>query len=106
MKRIALAAALAIGAPAFAQAAPQSTTTTTTTTVTTAAEPAPDGAAPLGGYAPPSPYPDGTPSPGATVIFVPSSQTPSQAFPPPAPLDHYPVCKRGQTDKCVQRGGR
>jgi hypothetical protein len=32
--------------------------------------------------------------------------TPTQAFPPPAPLANYPICKKGQYDQCRQRGGR
>jgi len=40
--------------------------------------------------------------PGATVVFK-EAPPPDVAFPPPAPLAKYPVCKRGQFDKCVQR---
>ena len=43
--------------------------------------------------------------PGSTVQFVPA-QTPDQAYPAPAPLAKYPVCKKGQYDKCIQRGRR
>jgi hypothetical protein len=92
---IALTAAFALGGTAIAQ--DQQTTTTTTTTTADA---------PLGGYAPASPFGNGTaPPPGAQIMFVPNPQTATEAFPPPAPLDHYPLCKRGQTDQCRQRGG-
>ena len=92
---IALTAAFAFGGPAIAQDQ-QSTTTTTTTTN-----------APMGGYAPAAPlFSTGTtPPPGTQVVFVPSTQTPTEAFPPPAPKAAYPVCKRGQFDGCRQRGG-
>lgn len=59
---------------------------------------------PKGGYQPTTPLFSGTPQPGQTVIFVPNSQTPTQAYPPPAPLASYPICKRGQYDNCRQRG--
>ncbi|MES2988759.1 MAG: hypothetical protein V4808_12705 [Pseudomonadota bacterium] len=49
--------------------------------------------------------PTGTPTPGATVVFVPNPQTATQAFPPPPPRESYPICKRGQFDGCTQRGG-
>jgi hypothetical protein len=39
------------------------------------------------------------------VVFQPSA-SPAQAFPAPAPLESYPVCKKGQYDKCRQRGGK
>lgn len=99
MKLIALAAALALGGTAIAQ----ETTTTTTTTGAPAAGAAE--ATPQGGYQPSTPlFAGGTPPAGAQVQFVPNPQTPSQAYPAPAPLDHYPICKRGQTDQCMQRG--
>ncbi|RYE03032.1 MAG: hypothetical protein EOP61_06285 [Sphingomonadales bacterium] len=87
MKLFALAAALALAGPAIAQDAPQS---------------ADD---PKGGYAPSAPLFSTTPPPGATVVFVPNTLTPTQAFPPPAPLASYPLCKKGQYDNCRQRGG-
>ncbi|RYD89919.1 MAG: hypothetical protein EOP61_30650 [Sphingomonadales bacterium] len=93
MKYIALAAALALGGPAIAQDVPQSTSTTSTVDD------------PKGGYAPAAPLFTTTPPPGATVLFVPSTMTPTEAFPPPAPLARYPLCKRGQYDNCRQRGG-
>ena len=95
MKLMILAAALAFGGPAIAQDVPQQSTDA-------AATPEPQG-----GYAPATPLFSGgtTPPPGSRVVFVPNPQTPTEAFPPPAPLAHYPLCKRGQTDNCRQRGG-
>ncbi len=57
-----------------------------------------------GGYMPSTPPLSGTPTAGATVRVQPS-MSPSQAFPPPAPKAEYPICKKGQTDGCRQRGG-
>lgn len=56
---------------------------------------------PVGGYQPPAPP---AITPGATVRF---QQSPSieQAYPAPAPLKSYPICKKGQYDNCRQRGG-
>lgn len=59
------------------------------------------GAATAGGYQPSQPAVSGTPQPGATVRFQPAA-SPSQAFPPPAPKESYPVCKKGQYDGCMQ----
>jgi hypothetical protein len=59
---------------------------------------------PVGGYMPTTPSMSGTAAPGANVIFQPSA-SPDQAFPPPPPLDEYPICKAGQFDNCRQRGG-
>jgi len=56
-----------------------------------------------GGLAPSQPALQGTPQPGATVQFVPAPP-PAQAFPAPAPLDSYPLCKKGQYDKCREPG--
>ncbi|MBC9030890.1 hypothetical protein IAG41_00650 [Sphingomonas sp. JC676] len=101
MKLIALAAAFALGGTAIAQ--DQQSTTTTTTVTTDQAAPNP----PVGGYAPATPlFSSGaTPPAGARVMFVPNPQTATEAFPPPAPMAHYSLCKRGQTDNCRQRGG-
>ncbi|TKD50630.1 hypothetical protein [Sphingomonas baiyangensis] len=57
-----------------------------------------------GGYMPAQPPISGTPAAGANVRFVPAPP-PSQVYPAPAPLAEYPVCKRGQTDKCRNPGG-
>ncbi|MBO9712677.1 hypothetical protein [Sphingomonas sp.] len=101
MKLIALAAALAVSGTAVAQTAPATQDSTTVTTTTTT-EAAPD---PQGGYQPTQPLFTGTPKPGDTVVFVPNTQTPDQAYPAPPPMAHYPICKPGQFDNCRQRGG-
>ncbi|MDH7973027.1 hypothetical protein QH494_12640 [Sphingomonas sp. AR_OL41] len=33
-----------------------------------------------------------------------AAATTSGAVPAPAPLDHYPICQRGQFDKCMEPG--
>lgn len=55
----------------------------------------------IGGYAPTQPALRGSPQPGSPIVFVPSPP-PAEAFPAPAPLAHYPPCKRGQFDNCRQ----
>ncbi|GGO96673.1 hypothetical protein [Stakelama pacifica] len=96
MKLILMTAALVMGAPALAHA-PQDMSTTT-------AQSASGDAAMPGGYEPSQPPMPMQPEPGQKVIFQPSPPV-SQAFPPPAPKAEYPVCKRGETDGCRQRGG-
>ena len=77
----------------------QSTTTATTSpTMTTDGDP-------VGGYQPSAPAMQGGMQPGATVRFQPAPSV-AQAYPAPAPLASYPICKRGQYDNCRQRGGR
>ena len=96
MKLFVLAAALSMAGAASAQTSAQK-----------AESPTNNEAQKLGGYAPAAPlFSTGTtPPPGAQVVFVPSTQTPTEAFPPPAPRADYPICKRGQFDGCRQRGG-
>ena len=65
----------------------------------------PNAADPAGGYQPSAPAISGPVAPGATVVFRPA-MTPDQAYPAPAPLKSYPVCKRGQYDNCKNPGGR
>ena len=65
--------------------------------------PPPDSATPAGGYQPATPPP--TIPPGATVRFQ-QAPSPSEAYPAPAPLAHYPPCKKGQTEGCMERGSR
>jgi len=106
MKALLLATALAFGGTAAAQdmtapAAPQQTSPMSTPTVEQ--EPL-TGGDPIGGYQPAAPPMSAPPAPGQQVIFQPSV-SPSQAYPPPAPLQSYPICKRGQYDNCRQRGG-
>ncbi|MCW3845666.1 hypothetical protein OF829_00320 [Sphingomonas sp. LB-2] len=60
---------------------------------------------PKGGYQPTQPLFSAPPQPGQTVIFVPSTRTPTEAYPPPPPQRSYPICKRNQFDNCRQRGG-
>ncbi|WP_294300651.1 hypothetical protein [uncultured Sphingomonas sp.] len=57
-----------------------------------------------GGYQPANPPMTGMAQPGVTPIFQPGPSI-EQAYPAPAPLQSYPICKKGQTDKCRQRGG-
>lgn len=90
--KLILLAALAVATPAVAQDTTATATPPTSTTATPTA----------GGYQPSTPALQGAPQPGVTPQFVPAP-SPDQAFPPPAPLDHYPICKRGQFDKCLER---
>ncbi len=98
MKLIALAAALAVAGTAAAQdmAAPAPAAPETTTASTTED--------PVGGYQPATPPMSAPPAPGATVVFQ-QAPAPEIAYPAPAPLAEYPICKKGQYDKCRQRGG-
>lgn len=59
---------------------------------------------PVGGYAPTGSAISGG-TPGAAPMFR-QAQTPDQAYPAPAPMAKYPVCKKGQFDKYIQRGGK
>ncbi len=58
---------------------------------------------PPGGYAS-TPTVSGLVTTGQPIINAPSP-SPAEAFPAPAPLKHYPICKKGQYDDCMQRGG-
>lgn len=62
----------------------------------------PSGSTPAGGYAP-STMPTGA-QPGGTVRFQ-QAPSPDQAYPAPAPLASYPICKPGQFDQCMQASG-
>lgn len=95
MTLIALMAALAFGGTAIAQEVPQPLSDET-----------PAQADKLGGYEPSRPLfsTGGSTAPaGATVVFVPSTETPTQAFPPPPARASYPLCKRHQYNACLQR---
>lgn len=126
MKAFLLAATM-LAAPVFAQSEPpasmstntgtppaSSTMSTGTTATDTTAPAAPDAGTmttqtaapsvvtgqtvdgdPIGGYQPTS-----APTSGGT--FQPSAD-PATAYPPPAPLATYPICKRGQYDGCMER---
>ena len=98
MKLIALAAALAVtGTAAAAQVTPAPATPETPAATQTTDDP-------VGGYQPATPPMPAPPPPGATVVFK-QSASPSEAYPAPAPLAEYPICKKGQYDNCRQRGG-
>ncbi|WP_298669652.1 hypothetical protein [uncultured Sphingomonas sp.] len=84
MKYILLAAAALLATPAIAQEHPSA-------------------AAQLGGLEPSTPALQGTPAPGSPVIFK-QAPAPDVAFPPPAAQASYPICKKGQFDKCQQAG--
>lgn len=94
---------LALAAAAFAM------TGTAALAQDTQASPAPTApvatADPVGGYQPSTPAIQGDTSGGQKPVFQANPLTPTQAFPPPPPLDKYPLCKKGQTDNCRQRGG-
>lgn len=95
MKSILLAAAALLAAPAIAQ-----------DQTSPPASPAPAEAtapAPVGGLQPSAPALQGTPAPGAPVVFK-QAPAPDVAFPPPAGQESYPICKKGQFDKCQQAG--
>jgi hypothetical protein len=94
MRLVILAMALGVAGTATAQTPPA--------TQDTGTQAAGD---PRGGYQPTAPLFSVPPQPGQPVVFVPNPLTPAQAYPAPPPLPHYPPCKRGQYDKCMQRGG-
>ncbi len=103
MKLIMLAGLLAIAAPAVAQ----DQTTPPPADPAAAAAPAgdPNTPDPVGGYQPSAPALQGAATPGVAPVFQ-AAPPPDQAYPPPAPLAKYPVCKKGQYDNCIQRGGK
>ena len=91
------------GQAATPPATDQSTTPSDPSTqaqTTTAPAPAPGGT-PVGGYQPSTPPTSGPVQPGAQVTFQ-QAPSPDQAYPAPAPLAHYPICKPGQYDGCLQ----
>lgn len=127
MKLVFLAATALMAAPAFAQqtqidttaqagmqagASTQTDTTTTQTQTDASAQgsmqanaAATAGTMTAGGYQPAQPPMASQPAPGAPVVFQ-QAPSPSQAYPAPAPLKSYPICKKGQYDQCRQRGGK
>lgn len=102
MKCLALTIAMAVATPAFAQQQPPQQPMPTqqpmpaAQTDATAPDPA--------GYQPSTAPLSGPPAPGTMPVFQ-QAPAPDQAYPAPAPLAHYPICKRGQYDNCMQRGG-
>lgn len=102
---LALAAALAVAAPAMAQNTPSQGAAPTTAPATGDVDAAAARAAQAGGYQPDGPALSGPLAPGAQVIFK-AAPPPDVAYPAPPPLAHYPVCKKGQFDGCIQRGGK
>ncbi|QNA82999.1 hypothetical protein G4G27_02435 [Sphingomonas sp. So64.6b] len=106
MKLILLAAAAFIAVPAVAQDTPAQPADAAQ--AAPAADPSTTDATPAGttgGYGPTGPALSGPVQPGATVVYR-QAPAPDQAYPAPPPLAKYPICKRGQTDNCMQRGGR
>lgn len=104
MKNIlALSALIALASPALAQDAAPAADPAAPAPVAAPA-PAPDAPDPVGGYQPDHPALSGTPAPGQQVIFQ-AAPPPDVAYPAPAPLPSYPICKKGQFDNCRQRGG-
>lgn len=94
---------LALAAAAFAMTGASALAQDTQANPAPPAAPAPED--PVGGYQPSTPAIHGDTSSGQKPIFQANPMTPTQAFPPPPPLDKYPLCKKGQTDNCRQRGG-
>ena len=90
--KIILLGALAAATPAMAQDMPAQATPTTTAVP----------ADPVGGYQPSHPAIMGTLPPGVKPVYVPAP-SPDEAYPAPPPLAHYPICKPGQFDKCMER---
>ena len=91
------------GSAGTVTATPPAPTDGTMTTQTAPAMPTTTGGDPVGGYQPSGQALSAPLAPGQTATFQPA-QSPDQAFPAPAPLTTYPVCKAGQFDKCIQRG--
>ena len=103
MKIIALAAALAVAAPAFAQdtsAMPVSAASDQSS----ASVGAFSGEETKGGYMPANSPFSSPPSVGERIVFSAQTLTPSEAYPAPAPRAHYPMCSSKRADDCVQSG--
>lgn len=95
MKFILMTAALVMGTPALAQ---------NMTSQEKSMLPGNNLASQMPGYQPAQPpVPPGTPA-GTPVVFQ-QAPAPDVAYPPPPPMESYPICKRGQFDKCKQPGG-
>jgi hypothetical protein len=101
MKIFALAAALAVAFPAFAQDATSAAVHAGADQIAAPATPFNAEETP-GGYMPAnSPY-SSPPSVGEKVVFSAEPLTPSEAYPAPAPRSHYPQCSSKRTDGCLQ----
>ena len=94
--KILILAAFVIATPAVAQTVPHSAPVPADST-TPIGDPTP------GGYGPANTTL--TVPPGANIVYQ-QAPSPDQAYPAPAPLAKYPLCKKGQTDKCIERGAR
>ncbi|CAN5424656.1 hypothetical protein BH09PSE4_BH09PSE4_22140 [soil metagenome] len=117
MKLAFLAAAAILAAPAFAQTTPSTTNGIPNTPLSTSTAPS-DGARAQEGNMPANSATATTPGaePAAPMLSGPvTSETPvvaapspsvAEALPAPAPMDHYPMCKRGQFDHCMEPGNR
>lgn len=103
-------------APAPTQSAPSTTNGIPDTTLSTSPTPstgprAQEGNLPTnnaaaasgGGAQPATPVMSEPAAPGTPMTALPSA-SPDTALPAPAALDHYPICKAGQFDKCMEPG--
>jgi hypothetical protein len=129
MIKVLLAGAALIAAPAFAQTAPAPTppapsatngvpNTALSTSPTPSSGPrAQQGNTPAnndaatagtsgGGEQPALPPQNMPAAPGQAPIAAPSEPVATALAPPPAPLDHYPVCKADQFTGCIEPGNR
>jgi len=85
------------------QSAPMSQSMPMPQSTPTPGAPSTGGTMTAGGYQPSQPMPMA--NAGGQPVFTPGPSV-DQAYPAPAPLASYPVCKKGQYDKCIQRGGK
>jgi len=102
MKLILFVAALAVSTGAIAQEAPSQSAAPAGARTFTDANGF-QGEETRGGYQPAgSPY-SSPPAQGQQVVFRAQTLTPTEAFPPPPPRAHYPLCKPKQYNNCRQR---
>ncbi len=87
--------------PAPANTAPMQDSMTAPQTTQTQTMPAPatDGSDPVGGYQPMTPS---SPAPAGATVTYQQAPSPDQAYPAPAPMAKYPICKKGEFDNCMQ----
>jgi len=118
MKFLVLTGIALIAAPVLAQTASapdaQAVPSTPLSTAPTPADgpraqegnlPSNNGTAATPGAQPATPDMSGPVTPQTPVITTPSPAV-ADAMPAPAPKDHYPVCKKGQFDQCIEPGNR